>query len=127
MKENSCPGAVLSAATRHCTPSNDAPDDATAISNSEDEPNSFDIFKNVRRDPPSTIQKNHLSSKIIGDATDRIRTRDKEKVNYHDMVRFAWFISPIKPKNISEALEDKFWINIMQEKLSQSTRNDVWT
>ena len=32
----------------------------------------------------------------------------------------------MEPKNIKEALLDEFWINAMQEELSQFRRNEVW-
>ncbi|MCI36957.1 gag-pol polyprotein, partial [Trifolium medium] len=35
-------------------------------------------------------------------------------------------VSKIEPKNVKEALTDEFWINAMQEELSEFKRNDVW-
>ena len=33
----------------------------------------------------------------------------------------------IEPKNVEQALSNEFWINAMQDKLEQFSRNDVWT
>jgi hypothetical protein len=31
-----------------------------------------------------------------------------------------------EPKNLNKALNDEFWINVMQEELGQFIRNEVW-
>lgn len=36
------------------------------------------------------------------------------------------FTSKIEPKYVSEALNDEFLVNAMQEKLVQFTKNEVW-
>lgn len=41
------------------------------------------------------------------------------------MLRQSYYISMIKQKNVKEALEDKCWINVMQEDLVQFERNQV--
>ncbi|KAI3462099.1 hypothetical protein Pfo_018762 [Paulownia fortunei] len=64
---------------------------------------------------------------VIETLTDEMRTRQKSKLNYRDMVRYVCYTSSIKPKNINEALKYEFWVNAMQEKLGQFVRNDVWT
>ncbi|KAI3450426.1 hypothetical protein Pfo_007091 [Paulownia fortunei] len=56
-----------------------------------------------RRDLPVRIKKDHPSDQVIGTLTDKIRTRQKPKLNYRDIV------------------------NAMQKKLCQFVRNDVWT
>jgi len=37
------------------------------------------------------------------------------------------FVSQVKPKSVSEALEGSNWINAMHEELNQFVRNEVWT
>ena len=45
---------------------------------------------------------------------------------YANIVRFTYFVSFIEPKDLNEALVDKFWVKAMQEELEQFERNDVW-
>ena len=45
---------------------------------------------------------------------------------YANIVRFTYFVSLIEPKNLNEALVDKFWVKAMQEELEQIEWNDVW-
>ncbi|GKA16503.1 putative ribonuclease H-like domain-containing protein [Tanacetum coccineum] len=40
---------------------------------------------------------------------------------------FAYFLSQIEPKKISEALEDESWVDAMQEELLQFKIQEVWT
>ena len=87
----------------------------------------MDITDQTTKDPPAKIQKNHLTKNIIGDLNERMRTRDKPKRNYHDMVRFVCYTSSIEPKNVKEVLLDEYWIKAMQEELEQFVRNDVWS
>lgn len=82
---------------------------------SESKSDCFDISKNVKKYLPSWIQKNHPLSQIIGDATNRVRTREKQKVNYQNMVRFVCFTLLIESENIFETLKDECQITAMQE------------
>ena len=65
--------------------------------------------------------KDHPKELIIGDTTKGVTTRAHLKYN----ADFA-FISKIVPKNISEALDDEYWVQSMQEELNQFERNQVW-
>ena len=67
-----------------------------------------DIFDPTIRDPPSRIERNHPTENIIGDLTNGIKTRDKPKRNYQDMVRYVCYTSFIEPKNVKEALQDEY-------------------
>ena len=69
-----------------------------------------DITDQTTRDQPIRIQKNHPTKNIIGDLNEGIKTRDKPKRNYHDMVRFVYYTSSIEPKNVKEALLDEYWL-----------------
>ena len=46
----------------------------------------FDITNPFMRDPPTRIQKNHPTRNIIGNLTKDIRTKDRPRINYQDMV-----------------------------------------
>ena len=65
------------------------------------------------------VQKNHLSSSIIGDPSARITTRKKDKINYAKMIVNICYTSSIEPTSLNKALKDEFWINAMQEELLQ--------
>ena len=62
----------------------------------------MDITDQTTKDPSTRIQKNHPTENIIGDLNERMRTRDKPKRNYHDMVRFVCYTSSIEPKNVKK-------------------------
>lgn len=79
-----------------------------------------------RHVPSRQIQKNHPVEEVIGEIEDGIRTRPKNPVNYREMVGNVCFVSKIEPKNITEAIDDEYWINVMQEELVQFERNEVW-
>lgn len=85
-QENSCRDVQSSVDTSSYTPSGDVLD-VVITSDSKRESNKFDIFKNIRKDSPSEIQKNHPWSQIMGDVTDRVRIRKKNLVNYQDMIK----------------------------------------
>ena len=84
------------------------------------------IFDLTIIDPPTIIEKNHHTKNIIGDLTEGIKTRDKPKKNYQDMIRYVCYTSSIEPKNINKVLQNEYWVKAMQEELEQFMRNDVW-
>ena len=59
------------------------------------------------------FKKAHPQELIISDTINGVTTRSKLKF--------------IEPKNIDDALNDKFWVLAMQEELNQFQRNKVWT
>ncbi|KAI3718425.1 hypothetical protein L6452_19296 [Arctium lappa] len=67
--------------------------------------------------------RSHPQSQIIGDPSDRVQTRSSTA----NFCYYTSFMSIIKPKKISEALEDPNWVETMQEELLQFERNEVWT
>ncbi|MCI35882.1 gag-pol polyprotein, partial [Trifolium medium] len=69
--------------------------------------------------PSTRIQKNHPPDAIIGQLDHGVTTRSREVVSN------SCFVSKIEPKNVKEALQDEFWINAMQEELTQFERNEV--
>ncbi|KAJ9542507.1 LOW QUALITY PROTEIN: hypothetical protein OSB04_029013 [Centaurea solstitialis] len=66
--------------------------------------------------------KDHPQSQTIGDPSEGVKTRTN--VNY---CLFACFVSKIEPKKATEALDDPFWVEAMQDELLQFERNNVWT
>ena len=54
-----------------------------------------------------------------------MKTIDKTRLNYRDMVRYVCYTSSIELKNVKEALSDEFWVIAIQKKLRQFARNDV--
>src|ERR1044072_6751740 len=70
--------------------------------------------------PSTRIQKIHPQDNIIGSPSEGVMTRSRKRIAN------ACFISKVEPKNIKEALQDEYWINAMQDELSQFKRNEVW-
>nr|GEW57758.1 hypothetical protein [Tanacetum cinerariifolium] len=52
----------------------------------------------------------------------------QQRTNHKDFQHclFACFLSQIEPKNISQALEDESWVDVMQEELLQFQIQKVW-
>ena len=59
------------------------------------------------------FRKAHPQELIIGDTTKGVTTHSKLK-SFVNLV----FISQIEPKNVDDALNDKFWVLTMQEELN---------
>ncbi|GJS93823.1 putative ribonuclease H-like domain-containing protein [Tanacetum coccineum] len=93
---------------------------------------------NVSPIPTSRIHSIHPTTQILGDPTSAVQTRSKvyksskahafvsyiqkqRRNNHKDFQHclFACFLSQIEPKKISQALEDKSWVDAMQEELLQ--------
>ncbi|GJR98122.1 putative ribonuclease H-like domain-containing protein [Tanacetum coccineum] len=93
---------------------------------------------NVSPIPTSRIHSIHPTTQILGDPTSAVQTRSKvnkssgahafvsyiqkQRRNNHKDFQyclFAYFISQIEPKKISQALEDESWVDAMQEELLQ--------
>ncbi|GJZ59526.1 hypothetical protein Tco_0615342 [Tanacetum coccineum] len=86
--------------------------------------------------PTSRIHSIHPKTQILGDPTSAVQTKSKvnktsrahalvsyiqnqRRNNHKDFQHclFACFLSQIEPKKISKALEDKSWVDAMQEEL----------
>lgn len=65
------------------------------------------------------IQKDHPKYLIIGNLNQGITTKSRKVISN------SCFVLKIEPKNVKEALAHEFWINDMQEELSQFRRNEV--
>ncbi|CAJ2652046.1 unnamed protein product [Trifolium pratense] len=89
-------------------------------SDSDDE-STISTPRPVSKVPSIRIQKNHPKDLIIGNPNQGIATRRTNEV-----VTNSCFVSKIEPKNVKEALTDEFWIEAMQDELTQFRRSDVW-
>ncbi|GJV66530.1 retrovirus-related pol polyprotein from transposon TNT 1-94 [Tanacetum coccineum] len=108
--------------------------------------NNIDDTINVSPIPTLRIHKNHLKDQILGDPKLVVQTRGKIQkassaqqalVSYiskqnitnhkdHQNYLLACFLSQEEPNNISQALQDKSWVEAMQEELLQFKLLKVW-
>ncbi|KAJ9544992.1 hypothetical protein OSB04_024699 [Centaurea solstitialis] len=79
-----------------------------------------EVTSNINLTHPIKWTKDHPQTEIIGDPSDSVKTR--ANVNY---CLFSCFVSKIKPKKVTEALTDPFWVEAMQDELIQFERNNV--
>ncbi|GJZ54541.1 putative ribonuclease H-like domain-containing protein [Tanacetum coccineum] len=105
----------------------------------------LETIVNVSPIPTSRIHSIHPSTQILRDPKSAVQTRSKvnkssrahafvsyiqkqRRNNHKDFQHclFACFLSQIKPKKISEALEDESWVDAMQEELLQFKIQKVW-
>ncbi|GKA82461.1 ribonuclease H-like domain-containing protein [Tanacetum coccineum] len=105
----------------------------------------LETIVNVSPISTSRIHSIHPSTQILGDPKSAVQTRSKvnkssgahafasyiqkrRRNNHKDFQHclFACFLSQIKPKKISEALEDESWVDAMQEELLQFKIQKVW-
>nr|GFA29453.1 hypothetical protein [Tanacetum cinerariifolium] len=93
--------------------------------------------------PTLRIYKDHPKSQIIGPVDTPIQTRNKSKevgeqsfiATIHQKTDpallqfciFSCFLSQVKPKKISDALQDPSWVEAMQEELLQFKIQKVWS
>ncbi|GJT64836.1 putative ribonuclease H-like domain-containing protein [Tanacetum coccineum] len=91
------------------------------------------------------IHNAHPQSQILGDPNTPVQTRSslkkiteahalvsyiqaRQRSNHKDQQHclFSCFLSQSEPRNVSEALEDKSWVEAMQEELLQFKLQQVW-
>ncbi|GJW74447.1 hypothetical protein Tco_0133817 [Tanacetum coccineum] len=93
--------------------------------------------------PTTRIHKDHPLNQVIGDLKSATQTRNmsknleehgfvstiQQRTNYKDLQNclFACFLSQEEPKNVTLALKDPSWIEVMQEELLQFKLQEVWT
>ncbi|GJY64684.1 putative ribonuclease H-like domain-containing protein [Tanacetum coccineum] len=107
--------------------------------------NNMDTSNVVSSIPTTRVHSFHPKTQIISDPSSAVQTRSKvktrtgehafvsyiqkqQRTNHKDFQHclFACFLSQIKPKKISEALDDESWIEAMQEELLQFKIQKVW-
>ncbi|GJT97141.1 putative ribonuclease H-like domain-containing protein [Tanacetum coccineum] len=105
--------------------------------------NNLEITMNVSPIPTTRIHKDHPKDQIIGDINSATQTRRMTKISEeHAMVSYikkqrrtnhkdyqnclvAYFLSQIKPKKVTQALQDPSWIEAMQDELLQFSLHKV--
>jgi len=70
--------------------------------------------------PSIRVQKNHPQELIIGNPNQGITT-----IRSNEVISNSCFVSKFEPKNVKESLTDEFWIEAMQEELSQFKISEV--
>ncbi|GJR87795.1 putative ribonuclease H-like domain-containing protein [Tanacetum coccineum] len=106
--------------------------------------NNLEITMNVSPIPTTRIHKDHPKDQIIRDINSATQTRRMTKISEeHAMVSyinkqrrtnhkdyqnclFAYFLSQIEPKKVTQALTDPSWIEAMQDELLQFRLQKVW-
>ncbi|GKB94207.1 hypothetical protein Tco_0980344, partial [Tanacetum coccineum] len=97
--------------------------------------NNLDTFMPINPIPTTRVHKDHPVEKIIGDLNSTPQTRRKTKnleehvlfssiqqrTNHKDFQNclFACFLSQVKPKKVTQALQDPSWIEAIQDELLQ--------
>ncbi|KAL2517285.1 Integrase catalytic domain-containing protein [Abeliophyllum distichum] len=100
---------------------------ASSFDVSEPAPGSSDVpntnnKQNMRRQPPSWIQKAHPLDNVLSDSGNGMMTR-RMLANELENVCYT---SQIEPKNINKAIIDENWVLAMHKELAQFDRNKVW-
>nr|GEW90242.1 ribonuclease H-like domain, reverse transcriptase, RNA-dependent DNA polymerase [Tanacetum cinerariifolium] len=79
-------------------------------------------------DPKSAVQTKGMAKKHSG-AHDLVSYIHKQRrTNYKDYENylFAYFLSQMEPKKVSQALDDESWVEVMQKELLQFSLQKVW-
>ncbi|KAI3773997.1 hypothetical protein L1987_48538 [Smallanthus sonchifolius] len=88
--------------------------------------------------PETRVHRNHSIDNIIGDPYAGVQTRhrtitentslysEKLDTGVMETCLHAAFVSQLEPKNVKEALTDNFWIEAMQDELSEFQKLHVW-
>ena len=78
-----------------------------------------DTLKEIRNKYRSRVPKNHSISNVIGDVNERVATRRQSRKNKMGLrineMGLTFYTSQMEPKNVEEALGDKFWTTALQE------------
>ncbi|GJS50395.1 putative ribonuclease H-like domain-containing protein [Tanacetum coccineum] len=106
--------------------------------------NNLETVISVSPIPSTRINKDHPKTQIIRELDSVIQTRRMNKqseaglitfinkqrrTNHKDFQNclFAYFLSLMEPKKVTQALEDKSWVEAMPEELLQFKLLNVWT
>nr|GEY23790.1 hypothetical protein [Tanacetum cinerariifolium] len=79
-------------------------------------------------DPKSTVQTRGMAKKSSGAHAFVSYIHKQRRTNHKDYKNylFACFLSQMKPKKVSQALDDESWVEAMQEELLQFSLQKVW-
>ncbi|GKE83017.1 putative ribonuclease H-like domain-containing protein, partial [Tanacetum coccineum] len=106
--------------------------------------NNLETTMNVSPIPTTRVYKDHPKDQIIGDINSATQTRRITKIseelamvsyikkqrrtNHKDYQNylFAYFLSQIEPKKVTQALTNPSWIEAMQDELLQFRLQNVW-
>nr|AAT76321.1 putative integrase [Oryza sativa Japonica Group]ABF97341.1 retrotransposon protein, putative, unclassified [Oryza sativa Japonica Group] len=79
------------------------------------------IFEDESDDDNDEVGSADQTRRQAGERTTR------SKVTTHDVYANSAFVASFEPKDVSHALTDESWINVMHEELENFERNKVWT
>ncbi|GKA91277.1 putative ribonuclease H-like domain-containing protein [Tanacetum coccineum] len=105
--------------------------------------NNLETTMSVSPIPIARIHKDHPKNQIIGEMQSSVQTRKMAKQNEEALIAFinkqrrinhkdfqnclfAFFLSQMEPKKITQALDDESWVEAMQEELLQFKLLNVW-
>ncbi|XP_012840500.1 PREDICTED: uncharacterized protein LOC105960834 [Erythranthe guttata] len=73
-----------------------------------------------------SVPTSYVTTEDVTTGKEGMKTCNKPKVDYQEMVRYVYLTSIVEPKNIKEAILDEFWVLAKLEELEQFSRNDMW-
>ncbi|XP_012855578.1 PREDICTED: uncharacterized protein LOC105974958 [Erythranthe guttata] len=73
-----------------------------------------------------SVPTSYVTTEDVTPGKEGMKTCNKPKVDYQEMVRYVYLTSTVEPKNIKEAILDEFWVLAKLEELEQFSRNDMW-
>ncbi|GJX15384.1 putative ribonuclease H-like domain-containing protein [Tanacetum coccineum] len=106
--------------------------------------NNLDTTISVSPIPTTRVHKDHPKAQIIGEVDSAVQTRRMHKQNEAGLINFinkqrrtnhkdfqnclfTCFLSQLEPKKVTQALDDKSWVEAMQEELLQFKLLNIWT
>nr|GEV48337.1 putative ribonuclease H-like domain-containing protein [Tanacetum cinerariifolium] len=106
--------------------------------------NTLETVISVSPIPSTRIHKDHPKEQIIREVNSAVQTRKMAKQNKAGLITFinkqrrinhkdfqnclfAFFLSQMEPKKVTQALDDESWVEAMQEELLQFKLLNVWT
>ncbi|GKC13308.1 putative ribonuclease H-like domain-containing protein [Tanacetum coccineum] len=106
--------------------------------------NNLETTMSVSPIPTTRIHKDYPKAQIIGEVDSAVQTRRMHKQNEAGLITFInkqkrtnhkdfqnclfdCFLSQMKPKKVTQALDDESWVEAMQEELLQFKLLNVWT
>ncbi|GJZ50154.1 putative ribonuclease H-like domain-containing protein [Tanacetum coccineum] len=106
--------------------------------------NNLETTISVSPVPTTKIHKDHPKGQIIGEVDYAVQTRRMHKQNEAGLITFinkqrrtnhkdfqnflfAWFLSHMEPKKVTQDLDNESWVEAIQEELLQFKLLNVWT